>query len=133
MMDVFIYSVTLNFFVEYVDTIVIDSFTVSLLAAVLMKLLIDVIQYLVDRVKNYFGKREGTAAKILLVLSEEAISFFRKIVNSQLIASPWRVSNRVGTGHMSLIRVRATEPTSRTGGTADGSRRTGSTGRAARS
>ena len=48
MMDVLIYTVVLNLFVEYVDGVVIASFTVSLLTAIVLKLLVDLLQYLVD-------------------------------------------------------------------------------------
>ena len=56
MMDVFVYTVVLNLFVEYVDPIVIDSFTVSLLTAIVMKVIIDLIAELVARAKGYFGR-----------------------------------------------------------------------------
>ena len=73
MMDVFVYTVVLNLFVEYDDAIVIDSFTVSLLTAIVMKGMIDLINHLVARVKAYFGPKEGTAAKVLMGLSAWAI------------------------------------------------------------
>jgi hypothetical protein len=43
MMDVLVYTVVLNLFVEFVDSIVIDSFLVSLLTAVVIKVMIDLI------------------------------------------------------------------------------------------
>jgi len=86
MMDVLVYTVVLNLFVEYNDAIVIDSFTVSLLTAVVMKVLIDVIQSLVDRVKSYFGPKEGSAAHIALVASAWAIMFFSKIAILVVVA-----------------------------------------------
>ena len=86
MMDVLVYTVVLNLFVEYDDAIVIDSFTVSLLTAVVMKVLIDVIQSLVDRVKSYFGPKGGRAAHIALVVSAWAIMFFSKIAILVVVA-----------------------------------------------
>ena len=80
MMDVFVYTVVLNLFVEYVDSIVIDSFTVSLLTAIVMKVMIDLINLAVDQVKDYFGDEGGGLAKVLLVLSAWAIMFGSKIV-----------------------------------------------------
>ena len=79
-MDVFVYTVVLNLFVEYVDSIVIDSFTVSLLTAIVMKVMIDLINLAVDQVKDYFGDKGGGLAKVLLVLSAWAIMFGSKIV-----------------------------------------------------
>ena len=80
MMDVLVYTVVLNLFVEYVDSVVIDSFTVSLLTAIVMKVMIDLINLAVDRVKDHFSAREGTGAKILLALSAWVIMFGSKIV-----------------------------------------------------
>jgi hypothetical protein len=57
MMDVLVYTVVLNLVVEFVDSIVIDSFLVSLLTAVVMKVMIDLIDYLVKRVKAHFGDK----------------------------------------------------------------------------
>ncbi len=80
MMDVLVYTVVINLFVEFVDSIVIDSFTVSLLTAIVMKGLIDGIDYLVRRVKRHFADREGSAGKVLFALSAWAIMFFSKIL-----------------------------------------------------
>jgi hypothetical protein len=80
MMDVLVYTVVLNLFVEFVDSIVIESFLVSLLTAVVMKVMIDLISSLIARVKGYFDDREGTAPKVLFGLSAWAIMFGSKIV-----------------------------------------------------
>ena len=80
MMDVLIYTAVLNLFVEFVDSIIIDSFAVSLLAAVLMKGLIDLIDALLQRTKHYFGQKEGTAAKVVFGVTAWAIMFFSKIL-----------------------------------------------------
>ena len=85
MMDVFVYTVVLNLFVEYVDSIVIDSFLVSLLTAIVMKGLIDLIAHLIQRLKRYFGAKEGTAPKVLFGLSAWAIMFFSKIVILEVV------------------------------------------------
>jgi len=44
--DVLVYIVVLNLFVEFVDAIVIDSFWISILTAVLLKALLDVVMIL---------------------------------------------------------------------------------------
>ena len=67
MMDVLVYTVVLNLFVEFVDSIVIDSFLVSLLTAIVMKVMIDLIDYLVTRVKAHFGDKGGGGKGALLV------------------------------------------------------------------
>jgi hypothetical protein len=85
MMDVLVYTVVLNLFVEFVDTIVIDSFLVSLLTANVMKLMIDLIGYLIALVKGYFGDKEGMEAKVLFGLTAWAIMFFSKIVILEVV------------------------------------------------
>lgn len=79
MADVLVYTVVLNLFVEFVDAIVIDSFLVSLLTAVVMKVMIDAIGKLVQRLKDRFGRQEGNAAHVALVASAWAVMFFSKI------------------------------------------------------
>ena len=85
MIDVLVYTVVLNLFVEYVDSIVIDSFTVSLLTAIVMKLLIDLINYVVALAKGYFERRGSTLATVLFGLSAWAIMFFSKIVILEVV------------------------------------------------
>ena len=57
--DVLIYTVVLNLFVEYLDAVVIDSFTISILTAVLLKVLLDVVMGLEHHVHTYFAGKEG--------------------------------------------------------------------------
>lgn len=80
MMDVLVYTVVLNLFVEYVDAIVVDSFTVSLLTAIVMKVLIDLVQLAIVKVKGHFAERGGTGAKVLFGLAAWAIMFASKVV-----------------------------------------------------
>ena len=80
MMDVLIYTAVLNLFVEFVDSIIIDSFAVSLLTAVVMKGLIDLINALLQRTKDYFGQKEGPVAEVVFGITAWAIMFFSKIV-----------------------------------------------------
>jgi hypothetical protein len=85
MTDVLVYTVVLNLFVEYVDSIVIDSFTVSLLTAVVMKAMIDLIAELVARAKQYFTAQGGTVAKVLFGLTAWAIMFGSKILILEVV------------------------------------------------
>lgn len=78
--DVLIDIVVLNFFVEYVDTVVIDSFSISVLAALLMKLMIDAVKGLEHRVAGYFRTKEGRASRILGLVSVFSILFLSKFV-----------------------------------------------------
>jgi hypothetical protein len=80
LMDVLVYTVVLNLFVEFVDSIVIDSFLVSLLTAIVMKGMIDAIALLLQRAKSYFDRKKGTLARVLFALTAWAILFGSKIV-----------------------------------------------------
>ena len=85
MTDVLVYTVVLNLFVEYWDAIVIDSFTISLFTAVLLKLLLDILTGVEHRVAHYFQQREGTLYKVLGVASIFAILFLGKLVILEVV------------------------------------------------
>ena len=78
--DVLVYIVVLNLFVEFVDTIVIDSFWISILTAVLLKLLLDAVIGVEHRVAAFFRAREGGVNKALGLASVFAILFFSKFL-----------------------------------------------------
>jgi hypothetical protein len=78
--DVLIYVLVLNLFVEYVDKIVIDSFTISILTAILLKALLDVILGLEHRVAHFFEARPGKLSKFLRVISTWVILFLSKFL-----------------------------------------------------
>ena len=77
--DVLIYTIVLNLFVEHVDAVVIDSFTISILTAVLLKILLDVVMGLEHRVHHYFAQKEGTVFKFFGTVSLFAILFLGKL------------------------------------------------------
>jgi len=79
MSDVLVYIVVLNLFVEFVDTIVIDSFWISILTAILLKLLLEAMLGVEHRVATFFKAREGTVNKVLGWVSQFAILFLRKL------------------------------------------------------
>ncbi len=54
--------VVLNLFVEFTDTIVIDSFYMSVLTAILLRLLLGVTIYLEHRLSGYFARKTYRAA-----------------------------------------------------------------------
>ena len=63
--DVLIYIIVLNLFVEYNSKIIIDSFTISILTAILLKILLEIILKLEHRVSNVF--KSYKVLRILLV------------------------------------------------------------------
>lgn len=85
MTDVLVYTVVLNLFVEYSDAIVIDSFTISLFTAVLLKLLLDVIGGVEHRVMHFFQQREGTLWRVLGWISVFSILFVSKFLILEIV------------------------------------------------
>ena len=63
--DVLIYIIVLNLFVEYNSKIIIDSFTISIFTAVLLKILLEIILKLEHKVSEMF--KSYKVLRILLV------------------------------------------------------------------
>ena len=80
MTAVLVYTVILNLFVEYSDAFVIDSFTISVLTAIVLKAFLEMILRLEHRVATFFKAREGTFFRVLGILITFSILFFSKFV-----------------------------------------------------
>ena len=96
-MQILIAVVVLNLFVEYVHTVVIDSFSISLLTAVLLWLMLRVITRLERRVAAYFRRKEGALYRVLRYLSAWAILFVSKFVILEVVALVF--AGRAALGH----------------------------------
>ena len=83
--DVLIYTIVLNLFVEYVDAVIIDSFTISILTAVLLKILLDVVMHFEHRVRSFFAGKEGAFYRVVGTLSLLAILFVGKLVILEVV------------------------------------------------
>lgn len=83
--DVLIYLVVLNLFVEYSSAIVIDSFTISIFTAFVLKILLDVVLSAEHRVSEFFASREGQLAKVLRIGSVWLILFLSKFLILEVI------------------------------------------------
>lgn len=62
--DVFVYVVVLNLFVEYLPAVLSETFTLSLLTAVLLKAVLEVVVLVKNRLKGRFRRASGPAGKI---------------------------------------------------------------------
>lgn len=98
MTDVLIYIIVLNLFVEYVDNIVIDSFTISILTAILLKLLLDIILGFEHRIRGWFSAREGAIYRILGPVVVLSILFFSKFLILEIVDIVFR--EHVELGHL---------------------------------
>jgi len=83
--DVLIYVVVLNLFVEYANAIVIDSFTISIFTAVVLKILLDFILGVEHRVSRYFAQRDRPMSKVIRVLATWSILFLSKFLILEVI------------------------------------------------
>jgi len=72
--------VVLNLFDEYWDNVVIDSFTISLFAAILLQLMLKVTIAIEHKVSAWFKSKTGGFMKFLKFFSLWAILFVSKLV-----------------------------------------------------
>jgi uncharacterized integral membrane protein len=83
--DLLIYVVVLNLFVEYVDAVIIDSFTISILTALLLKIILELVGRFEHRVHHFFEKREGSIFKILGPVVMFSILFLSKFLILEVV------------------------------------------------
>lgn len=62
--DVFVYVVVLNLAIEFVPSVISETFTLSLLTAILLKVVLEVVVRLKDRAKTRFKAAETPVAKL---------------------------------------------------------------------
>lgn len=93
--DVFVYVVVLNLAIEYFPRVVSESFTMSLLTAVLLKVVLEGVVFLKDRVKARFKAATTPAGKTVAAVALWALLFGSKFVVLELIG--W-----VFAGHVKL-------------------------------
>jgi len=72
--------VVLNFFDEYWDKVVIDSFTIALFAAVVLQVLLQLTLVFEHRMADYFKSKPGKAFVALRWLSTWAVLFISKFI-----------------------------------------------------
>jgi hypothetical protein len=78
--EVLVDIVVLNLFVEYAHSVVIDSFAISILTALLLKLMVDAVKGLEQGVSAYFAAKPGTIWKVLRYAAVWLILFLSKFV-----------------------------------------------------
>ncbi|GMQ93047.1 MAG: hypothetical protein BMS9Abin12_0524 [Acidimicrobiia bacterium] len=83
--DVLVYIIVLNLFVEFVDAIVIDSFWISILTAILLKGLLDAVIGLEHRVGEFFERREGALSNVLTLGAKFLILFTSKFIILEVV------------------------------------------------
>lgn len=79
-LDVFVYVVVLNLFVQYVPQVLTETFTVSLLTAVLLKGVLEVVLVAKNRVKARFQQASTPAGKVVAAVMLWAVLFGSKFL-----------------------------------------------------
>ncbi|MCF6224102.1 MAG: hypothetical protein L3J34_10290 [Flavobacteriaceae bacterium] len=75
----------LNLFDEYWDNVVISSFSISLLVAILLQILLKFTIKIEHRVADYFNAKPGKFMKFMRYLSAWAILFISKLIILEVI------------------------------------------------
>jgi len=83
--DVLIYIVVLNLFVEYAANIVIDSFTISIFTAIVLKILLEIVFKFEHLVGDFFKARPGKVSNFLRIISMWLILFLSKFLILEVI------------------------------------------------
>ncbi|HVN13224.1 MAG TPA: hypothetical protein VMT69_14100 [Kineosporiaceae bacterium] len=78
--DVFVYVVVLNLFVEYLPRVISETFTLSLLTAVLLKAVLEVVVAAKNRVRARFRQASTPLGKVVPALLLWALLFGSKFL-----------------------------------------------------
>ena len=70
----------LNLFNEFWEYVLIDSFLISLFAAILLQVLLQATLVVEHRLADYFKSKSGMKAKVLRILSTWAVLFISKLI-----------------------------------------------------
>ena len=83
--DVFVYVVVLNLAAEYLPMVISETFTLSLLTAILLKLVLELVVWLKDRAKLRLKSATTAVGKVTSVLILWALLFGSKFVVLELV------------------------------------------------
>lgn len=83
--DLFVYVVVLNLFVEYLPVVISETFTLSLLTALLLKGVLELVVAAKKRVRSWFTAATRPAGKALAALGLWAVLFGSKFVVLELV------------------------------------------------
>lgn len=93
----------LHLFVEFSNTIIVDSFTISILTAVLLTALLHIIVGLEHHVSEFFAQRDGTIYTILGYVTTFTILFLSKSAILEIVNFVF--GDRVELGHFIDVLV----------------------------
>jgi hypothetical protein len=102
-MDILTYVTVINLFAEYVDVVAIDSFTISILTAVVLKVLLTAIVTGKKRLWNWAQAKESRAYKVFGGLGVWAMLFLSKFVILEV--EDFIFGDRVELGGFAIVMV----------------------------
>ena len=94
--DVFVYVVVLNLFVEYLPQVISETFTLSLLTAVLLKGVLEIVVAAQNRVKARFRQASTPVGKVVAAVLLWVVLFGSKFLVLEVVALVFR--DRVSLG-----------------------------------
>ncbi len=103
MSDVLVYIVVLNLFEEFSHAIIIDSFWISILTAVLLQALIALLKLVEERVGDYFEQRNGVRPKVVGGFAKLVILFVSKLLILEIVNFVF--GDQVELGHFVNVLV----------------------------
>ena len=94
--DVFVYVVVLNLFVEYLPQVISETFTLTLLTAVLLKGVLEIVVAAKNRVKARFRQASTPIGKVVAAVLLWVVLFGSKFLVLEVVALVFR--DRVSLG-----------------------------------
>ncbi|MFP5417328.1 MAG: hypothetical protein ACLGHZ_10750 [Actinomycetes bacterium] len=86
LVDVFVYVTILNLAVEYMPAVITETFTVSLLTAIMLKVVLELVVWVKDRVKARFKAATTPVGKVAAALALWLVLIGSKFVVLELVA-----------------------------------------------
>lgn len=84
-LDILVYTIVLNLFVEHHEAIIIDSFSISILTAILLTLLLHAIKGIEQGVHHFFENKGGRVYKVIGLLAAFSILFVSKFAILEIV------------------------------------------------
>lgn len=94
--DVFVYVVVLNLAVQYIPAVISETFTMSLLTAVVLKAVLELVVALKEKVKGRFHAASTTSGRVGAALLLWALLIGSKFIVLELISIIFRGSVNLG-------------------------------------
>lgn len=99
--DVFVYVVVLNLFVEYLPQVISETFTLSLLTAVLLKCVLEIVLVAKNRVKARFRQASTPMGKLVAAVLLWVVLFGSKFLVLEVVDLVF--SDRVSLGGLFAV------------------------------